>query len=109
MLKIEGLVLESMHMSYMGASCQAELPIVSICMIWMERGELMCIIRPRSHKASKAEGLRGNTWKDIKRVSRDNFRELRYHSEGRWRCIPSLRDGIDVRRTKRKSRGMLRT
>ena len=68
----------------------------------------MCIIRPRSHKASKAKGLRGNMWKDIKRVSRDNFRELGYDSGGRWRRIPSLRGRIGVRRSRRKSRDMLR-
>jgi len=39
----------------------------------------------------------------------DNFRELRYHSGERWGCIPSLRSGISVRRTKRKSWGILRT
>jgi hypothetical protein len=55
--KTEGLVLKSMCMSHMGAGCQAELPIISICSMWMERGETMCIIRPSSHKASKAKGV----------------------------------------------------
>jgi hypothetical protein len=108
-LKTEGLMLESMHMGHIGAGCQAELPIISICTMWMERSKMMCIIRPRSHKASKANGLRGNTWKDVKWVSRDNFRELGYHSGGRWRHIPSLRSRISVRRGRKKSRGMLRT
>jgi hypothetical protein len=108
-LKTEGLMLGSMHMGHMGAGCQAELPIVSICMIWMKRGKTMHIIRPRSHKAIKAKGLRGNTWKDIKWVSRDNFRELGHYSGGRWRRIPSLRGRIGVRRSRRKSSGMLRT
>ena len=38
----------------------------------------MCIIGPRSHKASKADRLRGKVWKIVKRVSGNNIRELRY-------------------------------
>ena len=68
-LKTEGLVLKSMRMGHMGAAYQAELPIVSICAMRMKGGEAVCIIRPRSHKASKAKGVRGNTWKNIKGVS----------------------------------------
>ena len=66
--KTEGLMLESMCMGYMGAGCQVELPIVSICTMWMKGGEAVYIIRPRLHKASKAKGLRGNMWKNIKGV-----------------------------------------
>jgi hypothetical protein len=60
-LKTEGLVLECVCMSHMGAGCQAELLIVGICAIRMERGVTVHIIRLSSHKASKAKGLRGNT------------------------------------------------
>jgi hypothetical protein len=108
-LKTEGLVLESMHMGHMGAGCQAELLIVSICMMWMKRGETMHIVRPRSHKASKAKGLRGNTWKNIKGVGWNDIRELRDNGRGRWRHVPSIRGGISVRRGRRKGRGRLRT
>jgi hypothetical protein len=73
-LKTEGLVLESMRMSYMGAGCQVELPIISICTIWTEEGEAVCIVRPRSHKASKAKGLRGNMWKNIEGVGWNDIR-----------------------------------
>jgi hypothetical protein len=51
MLKTEGLVLQGMCMSHMRASCEAELPIVSISSVWMEVGKLVAIVRPRSHKA----------------------------------------------------------
>ena len=51
----------------------------------------MCIIRPRLHKASKAERFRGKTWEIIKGVSRDNIREVRNDGGGRWGCIPGIR------------------
>jgi hypothetical protein len=91
MLKAEGLMLKSMPMSYMGSSCKAKLPIISICSIRVEDGESMCIIGPRSHKASKANRLRGKMWKIIKRMSGNNGGELRYKSRRRWGHIPSLR------------------
>jgi len=109
MLKTEGLVLKSMCMGHMGAGCQAELPIVSICMMWMKGGEMVCIIRPRSHKATKVKGLRGNTWKNIKGVGWNDIRELRDDSRGRWGRIPSIGGEISVRGGRRKSRGRLRT
>jgi len=44
-------------------------------------------------------------------VSRKNIGELRYNSGGRWRCIPSLRGGISIGRSRseRKSGGRVRT
>jgi hypothetical protein len=48
-LVTEGLVLESMPMGHMRAGCQAELPIVSVCMVWTEAGKSVCIIGPRSY------------------------------------------------------------
>jgi hypothetical protein len=60
-------------------------------LIWAKDREVMCIIGPRSHKATKADRFRSKTWEIIKRVSRDNVRELRYEGRGRWRGIPSLR------------------
>ena len=68
----------------------------------------MCIVGPRSYKASKAEGFRGETQKDIKWVGRNDIGELRHNSGGRWGHIPSLRGRIGIRR-RRKSRGRVRT
>jgi len=107
-LKTEGLMLESMHMGHMRAGCQAELPIISICTIWTKGGKVVCIIRPRSHKASKAKGLRDNVWKNIKGMGWNNIRELRDDGRGRWRRIPGIRGGISVRRDRRKSRARFR-
>ena len=108
-LKIEGLVLESVPMGHMGTGCQAEFPIISIRAMWVKGGEVVCIVRPRSHKASKAKGFRGNMWKNIQGVSWDNIRELRDYSRGRWRHILSIGGRISVRRSRGKSRGMVRT
>jgi hypothetical protein len=78
-------------------------------MMWMKGGEIVCIIRPRSHKATKAKGLRGNTWKNIKGVGWNDIRELRDDSRGRWGHIPGIGGRISVRGGRRKSRGRLRT
>jgi len=69
----------------------------------------MGIIGPRSHKATKGEGLWGNAWKDIKGVSWDNVGELRHNSQGRWGCVPSLRGRISIGGSRGKSRGRVRT
>jgi len=51
MLKTEGLVLQGMHMSYVRAGCEAELPVISIGPVRTEAGKTVIIVRPRSHKA----------------------------------------------------------
>jgi hypothetical protein len=51
-LKIEGLVLQGVHMSHMGAGHKADLPVVSICMVWTETGKTVCIVGPGLHKAT---------------------------------------------------------
>jgi hypothetical protein len=90
-LEAEGLMLEGVLVSYIGSSCKVKLPIISICSIGVEDGESMHIVGPRLHKASKADRLRGKMWKIIKRMSRNNIRELRYKSRRRWGHILSLR------------------
>jgi hypothetical protein len=69
----------------------------------------MHIIGPRSHKATKVEGFRGKTWKDIKQVSRNNIGKLRYNGQERWGHIPGLGGRIGIGRIGRKSRGRVRT
>jgi hypothetical protein len=69
----------------------------------------MCIVGPSLHKAGKADRFRGETWKDVKGVSRNNTRELRYKGRGRWGCIPSLRGTKGRSRSERKSGGRVRT
>jgi hypothetical protein len=108
-LKTEGLMLKSMRMGHMGASCQVELPIISICMMQAKGSETVCIIGLRSHKASKVKGFRGKTRKDIEWVSRNNLRELGNNSRRRWGRILSLRGRIGIRGSRGKSRGRVRT
>ena len=85
--------------------CKAELPIISICVVQVKGGRTMCIIGPRSHKATKVERFRGKMQKNIEQVSRNNVRKVRYNSGGRWGCIPGLRCRIGIGRSRRKSRG----
>jgi hypothetical protein len=50
-LRTEGLVLQGMYVSYMRTGCKTELPVVSICSIWMEVGKVMTIVGPGLQKA----------------------------------------------------------
>jgi hypothetical protein len=70
--------------------------------------EIVCIIGPRLHKASKIKRFWGKARKDIEWVSRNNFGELRNNSRRRWGHIPSLRGRIGIRGSRRKSRGRVR-
>ena len=108
-LKTEGLVLDSMHIGHMRAGCQAELPIISICIVWAKGSKMVHIVGPRLHKATKVKGFRGKAWKDIEQVSGNDIGELRNNSRGRWGCIPGLRGRIGIGRIRGKSRGMVRT
>jgi hypothetical protein len=78
-------------------------------MIWTKGDKVVHIVGPRSHKATKGEGVRGNAGKDIKGVSWYNIGELRHNSWGRWGRILSLRGGISIGRRRGKSRGRIRT
>jgi hypothetical protein len=70
----------------------------------------VCIVRPRSHKASKVKGPRGNAQKNIKGVCWNNIREFRNDGRGRWGRIPSIGGRVSIRRrSRRKSRGRFRT
>jgi hypothetical protein len=46
-------------------------------------------------------------WKNIKRVGRNNIRELGNNSRGRWGHIPGIRGGISIGQ-RRKSRAAFR-
>jgi hypothetical protein len=50
-LKIEGLVLKSMRMSYIRVCCQMELPIISISIVGAKGSKPVCIIGPGPYKA----------------------------------------------------------
>jgi hypothetical protein len=96
-LETEGLVLQGVRVSYVRASCEAELPIISIGSVQTKVGEAVTTVRPRSHKALQAEGFWGDAWKDVKRVSGNYIGELRNNSGGRWGRIPGIRGGVSKR------------
>ena len=73
-----------------------ELPIVSVCLVWAKDRETMHIVGLRLHKATKADRFRSKMWEIIKRMSRNNVRELRYKGGGRWGHIPSLGCRISI-------------
>jgi hypothetical protein len=51
-LKTEGLVLQGVCVSHMRVGCKMELSIISIHVVWIEEGEVVCIVGPGSHKAT---------------------------------------------------------
>jgi len=55
---------------------------------------MVYIIGPRLHKASKADRFRDKMQEDVKGVSRDSVREVRYDGRGRWGRIPSIRHSV---------------
>jgi hypothetical protein len=50
-LKTEGLVLQGMPMAYVRAGCEAELPVISIGLVWTEFSKTVATVGPRMHKA----------------------------------------------------------
>jgi hypothetical protein len=70
-------MFKSVHMSHMRVSCKAKRHILTISPVRTKRGEVVGYIRPRSHKAYKAEGFRGKTGKVIKGIGGNSIRELR--------------------------------
>jgi hypothetical protein len=75
-LKAEGLMLKTVHMSHVRVGYQPEGPFVSIHPIWAKDREVMHIIRPRSHKVSKADRCRSKTQKVIKGIGRYSVRKV---------------------------------
>jgi hypothetical protein len=69
----------------------------------------MHIIGSRLYKATKVEGFRGKMQKDIEWVSRNYIGKVRYNSGERWGYILGLGGRIGIGRSRRKSRGRVRT
>jgi hypothetical protein len=73
-----------------------------------ELSKAVSSVWPRAHKGTKGNGFGGNAGEDIKRMSRDNVREVRDYSN----AIPSIRSlvgrGVNGWSGVRKSRGRVR-
>ena len=50
-LKTEGLVLQGMPMAHVRAGREAELPVISIGLVWTEFSKAVATVGPRMHKA----------------------------------------------------------
>jgi hypothetical protein len=98
-----------MGVSEMAARGEIELPGFPVSTPGAELGEAMSSIGPRAHKGAKRKGFRGEAWKDIKRMSGDNVREVGGYSN----AVPGIGGlvGRSVSRQHgmRKSRGRVRT
>jgi hypothetical protein len=76
-----------MSMSKMASRSQPELCGVSISTARPELGKTVSSIWPGAHKRTKGNRFRGNAGKNVKRVSRNDVREVRDYSN----AVPSIR------------------
>ena len=82
---------------------------IAVSMPGVELGKAVSSIQPRAHKRAKGNGFGGNTGENVKRVSRNNIREVGDYSN----AVPSIRSivrgCVDRGSGMRKSRGRVRT
>jgi hypothetical protein len=97
-----------MSVSKVPSRGKPELCRVSISASGAEVGEAMSSIGPTAHKGVKGDWFRGYTWKDIKRMSWDDVREIGDYSN----AVPGVRSlvsrGVIGWGRMRKSRGRVR-
>jgi hypothetical protein len=97
-----------MSMSKVPSRGEPELCVFPVSASGVELGEAMGSVWPGLHKGMETEGFRGNARKDIKRVSRDNVREVGDYGK----AVPSVGGfvgrGVDGWGRVRKSRGRVR-
>ena len=74
-------------MSKMAPRSKPEFCVIAIGMSGVELSEVMSSIWPGAHKRMKSNGFRGNVGENVKRVSRNNIREVRDHSN----AVPGIR------------------
>jgi hypothetical protein len=98
-----------MGMSKVASRSKPELGEVSVSMSRAELSKVVSSIWPRVHKGVKGNRFGGNMGEDIKRVSRDNVREVRDYGN----AVPGIRGfvgrGVSGQSVMRKSRGRVRT
>jgi hypothetical protein len=98
-----------MSMSKVPSRGEPESCIIPIRTLGAELSEAVSSIWPEAHKGAKGNGFGGYMGKDIKRMGRDDVREVRDHSN----AVPGIRSlvgrCVNRRGSKRKSRGRFRT
>jgi hypothetical protein len=104
----EGNMLKGMSMSEVRARHEPKLCGITISAKGAKVGKVVRGIRWRTHQGTKGEGFGFKVAKDIKRVSRDDFRKARDYSNAVL-SIRSLEEGSIIGRGgRRKSRGRFR-
>jgi hypothetical protein len=96
-------------MSKMPSRGKPELCVIPVRVLGAELGEAVGSIWPGVHEGTEAKGFRGNTRKDIKRMSRDNVREVGDHSKAVLTVGSLIGRGVNGWGRVRKSRGRVRT
>jgi hypothetical protein len=74
-------------MSKVASRSEPKLCGISVSTLRVELSEVMSSIWPGAHKRMKSNGFRGNVGENVKRVSRNNIREVRDHSN----AVPGIR------------------
>jgi hypothetical protein len=96
-------------MSKVASRSEPKLCGISVSTSRAELSKTMGSIQPRAHKRAKGNGFGGNAEENVKRVSRNNVREVRDYSN----AVPSIRsivrEHVGRGSSMRKSRGGLRT
>ena len=96
-------------MSKVASRSEPKLCGISVSTSRAELSKTMGSIQPRAHKRAKGNGFGGNAEENVKRVSRNNVREVRDYSN----AVPSIggivRGCVNGQGSKRKSRGRVRT
>ena len=86
-------------MSEVASRGKPKLCGVSISTARPELGKTVSSIRPGAHKRTKGNRFRGNAGKNVKRVSRNNVREVRDYSN----TVPSIRSIVQGHVSRRSS------
>jgi hypothetical protein len=92
----------------MSSRSEPKLCGISISMSRVQLGEAMSSIQPGAHKRAKGTRFGGNMGKSIKRVSRNDVREVRDHSNAVLSIGSLIRGCVDRGNGMRKSRGRVR-
>jgi hypothetical protein len=97
-----------MGVSKVASRGKPELCRVSISASRVEDGKAVGSIRPVAHKGAKGNWFRGNAWKDIEGMSRNDVGEVRDYGN----AVPGIRSlvtrGVNGWGRMRKSRGRVR-
>ena len=96
-------------MSEMASRGKPEFHGILISALRAELGKAVSSIWPAAHKRAEGNGFRGNMREDIKRMSRNNVREVRDHGDAVPGVGSLIGRGVNGRCSMRKSRGRIRT